>query len=1091
MSPRASNSQIPISKYFSPPSRKRAGSEVIDLTQSDSDDAEPRSQRAQKRARTTTAPASSQGQRAAGRPSVERWRFTPSPLKTVTTGDATAVLPEVREAFRRKLLTSSQVGGEPPSTPKASKGKGRAQEPQEEFTASPISSGLGSPPSDGDQAFNELTALFPKKSKGKKIKAPPVRKVVSKAPERVGPSGQTYTPLEEQILKLKADNPGTLLMVEIGYKYKFFGEDAEIASKTLGVACYPDRNFSVAFIPVDRLNIHLKNLLSQGHRVGIVQQTETAALKKVSDTRNDVFERKLTHLYTAATYVDEIDSVDDTDKYISPPLMCLIEKSKKGATKVNVNIAMITVCPHTGDVTWDEFEDGPMRIELETRLAHTQPAELLLPAELSKATEKMLAHFTTMSPTGRRTPVERFAAKLSYTDAFKVITEFYTDKDNAAGASESFRSGELLATVTGFPQQVVVTLGHAIKHLSAFGIADAFRETKFFTHFMTKTHMLLAANTLANLEIYRNETDFTTKGSLISVLDRTKTKFGARLLRHWVGRPLIDKAALEARVDAVEELKTTNHGHLAGLQAVLSKLPDLAKGLCRIQYGQCTPRELALLLRAFQKIGDAFVAVDTPSQVGFKSDILNDIIFALPKIKQPIKDTMSQIILKKAEEGKRVEMWTDIEKFPELNDLTLGLDLNEVDILDELKAVQKALRRPSLKWASHLGEECLIELKKADNIPVPDDWIFMSGTKIVKRYHTPQAKRLLQKRAQFTEAIQREAHRAYISFLKEITDDYYGVLRHAVNQLAIADCLLSLTKVALENDYSRPEFIDGDALEIVDGRHPMIEKLSSDPFVANSVDMGVREPKSKIITGPNMGGKSSCVRMVALIVLMAQIGSYVPAASLKLGLVDAILTRMGASDDLSRGRSTFMVEMTETSEILQLATQRSLVILDELGRGTSTFDGMAIASGVLQHLVDVTDCKTLFITHYPSIARELEDKYPSKLQNLHMRYDAEDRVDGIKDVTFFYSLTPGLSQHSFGVECGRLAGLPESILQTAAAKASSLQIDVERRKAENRTRKAVGAIRKCFFNPEPVDSHEVEQLLESIRAVHLSITFNN
>lgn len=201
MSSGASTSQIPISKYFSPPSRKRAGSEVIDLTQSDSDDADTRSQRAKKRARTTTAPASgSQGPRAAGRPSVERWRFTPSPLKTVTTGDETAMSPEVREAFRRKLLGGVQVGREPPSTPKASKGKGRAQEAQEEFTASPISSGLGSPPSDRDQAFDELTALFAaKKSKGKKIKAPPVRKVVSKPQERVGPSGQTYTPLEEQV----------------------------------------------------------------------------------------------------------------------------------------------------------------------------------------------------------------------------------------------------------------------------------------------------------------------------------------------------------------------------------------------------------------------------------------------------------------------------------------------------------------------------------------------------------------------------------------------------------------------------------------------------------------------------------------------------------------------------------------------------------------------------------------------------------------------------------------------------------------------------------------------------------------------------
>ncbi|KAL0947064.1 hypothetical protein HGRIS_013205 [Hohenbuehelia grisea] len=905
---------------------------------------------------------------------------------------------------------------------------------------------------DSDRAFSELSMLFANKtSKGttriKNSKSSAIIATSQRKPKgrMIGPRGEPCTPLDEQIIQLKKENPNTLLMVEVGYKFKFFGEDAEIASRVLRIECWLDRNFMVASIPVHRKNVHLKNLLSQGHRVGVVNQIETAALKKVSDNKGGPFVRKLTSLHTAATYVDDLDSVDDVDKYTSPPLMCLIERWK-GTSEGYVTIGMIAISPSTGDIVWDEYQDGVMRIELETRLVHTRPAELLLPRKgLSKPTEKMLSYFTNVSSVGNKTRIERFSEEMSYTEAFDYVAEYVAKR---SGPSSS-NSNNAMAIITDFPSNVVVVLAQAIKHLSPFEIADTFLEPKFFKRFTDKTHMLLAANTLSNLEIYRNETDGSTKGSLMWILDHTRTKFGARMLKDWVGRPLTDRSALQDRVNAVEELVNSTSEHVFTLRDALRKLPDLAKGLCRIHYGQATASELAIILVAFQKLGNIFNGFEKSCEVGCDSPILNDIIFALPKLKQPTGDLLDIFDVTMASKGELEEIWKDETRYPKLQDLRFELIDAESDLEDELKSVRKILRRPSLKWTTSAGEEYLVELKKEETLPVPDSWYIVHRTKKLARYRTPRTKELLAKRDQIGEQIKLEAIASFKSFLNEISQKHYALLRDVTNKLAVADCLLSLAHVASKPEYARPKFAEENVLEIVDGRHPMVEELISSPVVPNSVFMGTSSPQSKIITGPNMGGKSSCVRMIALIVLMAQVGSYVPAASCTLGMFDSILSRMGASDDLARGRSTFMVEMSETSEILQLATPRSLVILDELGRGTSTFDGMAIASAVLEHLINQTLSKTLFITHYPAIANQLEKLFPKDVENLHMGYTAEQRIDGVKDVTFLYKLIRGMSNESFGVECGRLAGLPESILQTAAKHSLLLQEEVEKRRKRN------------------------------------------
>ncbi|KAJ7489851.1 muts domain V-domain-containing protein [Mycena galericulata] len=949
--------------------------------------------------------------------SAEQWRFTgpASPEQGLPNAEAVAR----RKAFKKKLLPATSSRTQPKAT--------------EEPLIIAVSD------DDSDHVFTEFSELV-ERGKSEKV----TRK--SKAVEEIGPGGETWTPLEKQvphlnarhILRLKKDNPGAVLMVEVGYKFKFFGEDAKVAAKELGMVCFRDRNFLVAGIPTHRRDIHLKKLLSQGYKVGIVEQVETAALKKAGDNRNAPFERKLVQMFTAATYVDDLDSIDELDKYTSPRLVCIIESEKATTTGVDVCIGMISVSPSVGDVVWDVFDDTPMRIELDTRLVHSKPAELLLPRNgLSKPTERMLKHFSQIRN-------EYFDEAMPFSKAFEFVSSFY--QNSGQGSRRPAISGEDMH----LPKLVIIALASTMRYLP-HDMAATLSQTSFFTKFATQSHMLLASNTLTNLEIFQNETDYTTRGSLVWILDKTVTRFGARMLRTWVAKPLVDKLALQERIEAVEEIVTSPSDKLASLRQLLKRLPDLAKGLCRIQYKQCTPRELAILLPAFYKIGTAFTEIQTSADVGLKSRLLNEIIMALPRLKNPMGEFLDAIHIKQTSDGRKDGMWKDPSKFPLVEDHKSAIEAVEFDLDQELAAIRKTLKMPSLKYTTVAGEDYLIEVKKADNRPIPASYHpAVSKTKYVERYRSPKVKEKLQERARCRESLQIEAKKAFLVFLDEI-NVYYAIVRDAVNKLAVADCLMSLAQVALQENYVKPQFTDGNEsniLEVVDGRHPMVEALRSDPFVPNTM-LFTNESRAKIISGPNLGGKSSCVRMVALIAIMAQIGSYVPATSVKLAPLDSVQTRMGAYDEIARGRSTFMVEMTETSEILHTATLNSLVILDELGRGTSTFDGMAIAFAVLEKLVSIR-CKTLFITHYPLVATELEEKFPERVQNMHVGYHTEKRgIDGRRDVTFLYRLTKGVARESFGVECARLAGLPESILANATTESLKMEKAVADRVKQN------------------------------------------
>jgi DNA mismatch repair protein MSH3 len=899
------------------------------------------------------------------------------------------------------------------------------------------------------------------------------------------------TPLELQVLDIKRNHMDTLLIVEVGYKFKFFGEDARTAAKELSIVCIPGKfrydehpseahldRFASASIPVHRLPVHAKRLVAAGHKIGVVRQTETAALKKAGDNRNAPFERKLTNVYTKGTYIDDVEGLGepvDAPAGGAPPtgyLLCITEAKSKGwGTDEKVDVGILAVQPATGDIIYDTFEDGFMRSEIETRLLHISPCEFLIVGDLTKATDKLVQHLSgsTTNVFGDRIRIERIEkGKTMAAEAYSHVAQFYADKLKATQQSNNEREQNLLDKVLKLPDQVTMCLSAMIKHMTEYGLEHVFDLTKYFQSFSARSHMLLNGNTLTSLEIYHNQTDYTEKGSLFWTLDKTQTRFGQRLLRKWVGRPLLDKGRLEERVDAVEELKD---GHqtpkVDKLRALLRNIrSDLERSLIRIYYGKCSRPELLMVLQTMQRISNEYALVKTPSDAGFSSSLINTAIASLPSIGETVISFLDRINGEAARKDDKYAFFREEHETDLIENHKLGIAAVEQDLDSHRSSAAQVLKQKKpLTYMTVSGIEYLIEVPNNDLKHVPASWAKISGTKKVSRFHTPEVIRMLRERDQHKESLSSACDLAFKALLAEIST-HYSLLRDTVTSLSTLDCLLSLATVASLPGYTKPTFSTSTEITIVGGRHPMVEALLPTTYIPNSTSLSTspNSTRALLITGPNMGGKSSYVRQVALICILAQLGSFVPADSATLGLLDSIHTRMGAYDSIFTSQSTFQCELSETSDILRTATPRSLVILDELGRGTSTHDGVAIAGSVLDYVVREVKCLCLFITHYQSLAgvsRGFEEG--RELRNVHMRFTAtnpsargrsedtdaegdEEGVDGDEEITFLYEVGEGVAHRSYGLNVARLARVPKAVLETAALKSRELEMEVKQKK---------------------------------------------
>ncbi|KAL3139906.1 hypothetical protein ABBQ38_004198 [Trebouxia sp. C0009 RCD-2024] len=890
-----------------------------------------------------------------------------------------------------------------------------------------------------------------------------------------------YTPLELQIVDLKDKHPGILLIVEVGYKMRFFGADAEVASKECNIFAFPDHNFLTASIPVPRLHVYVRRLVEAGYKVGVVRQMETAAIKASGSNKYTPFTRKLTAVYTRATLeagdkehvgegsVSERADASWSNQDLSHYLVCVVEADAPShsssvpdapasqSAQADVEIGVVAVEISTGDVLYGQFRDGLLRGELEACLMFTPPSELLIAEPVSSPSQKLLGSYITQSRALRSQAVPK--SKYSEGGGLAAVTEFYEGSEASAG----------LEAVLQLAPLVVQALAHALDYVRPLHMEAVLRYGASFKPFHDAHQMLLSPNALRQLEVLRNNDDGGEKGSLLWLMDHTKTPFGGRLLRNWVAHPLTSRQRINERLDAVQEMLAAGSaveqggsgGPLMALPSMLKGLPDMERGITRIFHRTANPAEFVQVLQALVNIAPQLgvqVAVNeeegslpgNSQSVGVQSALLSRLLQAAvaAKVANAAHDMLSMIDAGAAHLNDKINLFKSEAKFPEVFRCQRDVSAAQANLQQVLVGMRRLLRLPRLEYVSIQNQaDFLIEVP-VEMTDVPKGWEKVCSTKKMNRFHPPEVKQGLQQLEIAKEHLQAAALAAWEAFLGEFAL-HYAPFRAAVMALASLDALHSLATLACNPGYVRPRFVDETApaqLKIVQGRHPVLDVALDNPVVPNDTHLTAGGPCALVITGPNMGGKSCYIRQAALIAIMAQVGSLVPAESAELHVVDAVHTRMGASDNLAMGSSTFLEELSETSHILACATARSLVIVDELGRGTSTHDGLAIALATLQHLVSHTACLTLFVTHYPKVAT-LQQLYPGRIESVHMSYLQEQQEavarsgapPSIPRITFLYKLVPGVADRSFGLNVARMAHLPPSVVDRAAQQAAHLE----------------------------------------------------
>jgi DNA mismatch repair protein MutS len=544
--------------------------------------------------------------------------------------------------------------------------------------------------------------------------------------------------------------------------------------------------------------------------------------------------------------------------------------------------------------------------------------------------------------------------------------------------------------------------------------------------FETHDHLVLDAVTCRNLELTEAQGGAGRATSLCGVLDVSVTGMGARLLRSWMLRPSIRRGEIEARHAAIEDLHASQPKR-DRLRTLLREVSDLERLTGRINMGTATPRDLCALRRSLDQVPD--IRRTLSDAKASLLQVLCESADELPDVRALIAEAIADDPPLNFAEGGVIREGFDAE-LDELRSFSRDAK-QSIATIEARERARSGIQGLRVRFNNVFGY--FIEVSKANSARVPTDYERRQTLANAERYTTPELKDW-ERRVLGAEGRILEIETRLFAEMRSRVAQETKRLQATARALAVLDVLTSLAEIAVRRRYRRPTLHDGDELEIVGGRHPVIEALSETPFVPNDLYMNNSTERLLIITGPNMGGKSTILRQTALICLLAQMGSFVPAERARLPVLDRIWTRVGASDDLSRGRSTFMVEMTETAAILHNATPRSLVLLDEIGRGTSTFDGLSIAWAVAEHLHDSAEhaAKTLFATHYHELT-ELAERLPGA-QNYQIRVAEREG-----EVIFLYRLERGRASKSYGIEVARLAGLPPSVLERARDVLSRLE----------------------------------------------------
>lgn len=796
------------------------------------------------------------------------------------------------------------------------------------------------------------------------------------------------SPMMKQYFSIKEQNKDSILFFRLGDFYEMFYDDAILVSRELeltltGRDCGQEERAPMCGVPYHSCEAYIARLVAKGYKIAICEQTEDPA------TAKGLVKRDIVRVITPGTVVEDTMLDESKNNYI-----CSVFTfgNSHSAAFCDVSTGELYSC----DI---EFSDECTRLKSE--LSRYNPREILVGGEIEKF--KLVVPFIKEKLTAA---VETFGDDFYGYDAAKnaVLTQF--------------KSNDLESLSLEGKDGIVRALGALFKYLSITQRTGLERINKIELYGENR-FMRLDYNTRRNLELTETMRSKEKKGSLLWVLDKTKTAMGKRLIRRWTEQPLMGCAAIVRRQNAVEEL-ISDAIMLGETVNSLSGIFDIERLMTKIVYGSANARDLRSLESALKKMPEIKCNLAEA-----KSSLLKEIYNGI----DTLGDVQSYIDLAIVEdppfsvrEGGLIREGFSKEIDSLKNDMS-----DTTGVLARLEADQRERTGiPKLKVGYNRVFGYYIEVSNSYKKLVPNDYIRKQTLTNCERYITQELKEL---EGRILGAKDRSIALEYRLFT-EVRDKVAANLEriqscaHAVAQL---DVLASFAVTAVDMRYCRPEINMGGEIIIKDGRHPVVEKLLKDaPFVPNDVHLDSKKNRVAIITGPNMAGKSTYMRQTALIVLMAQIGSFVPATSAQIAITDAIFTRVGASDDLASGQSTFMVEMTEVADILKNATSQSLLILDEIGRGTSTFDGMSIARAVLEYVADKKKlgAKTLFATHYHelTVMEELLDG----VRNYNIA--VKKRGD---DITFLRRIVPGGVDDSYGIEVAKLAGLPDWIINRA------------------------------------------------------------
>ena len=798
---------------------------------------------------------------------------------------------------------------------------------------------------------------------------------------------QKITPMRKQYLEMKEKCPDCLLFFRLGDFYEMFDEDARIASKVLDLTLTTrDRNKDIpqeekipmCGVPYHSYQSYLARLVAKGYKVAICEQTQDPA------AATGIVERDIIRIVTPGTAVDASMLEESRNNYIAA---IYLEGERCGVCFCDLS---------TGEVYATACSGEDCLTHLMNELGRFEPREVVLSPEAWENTALSQAMELKLDCRREFGSVKRFDYVVAGTAASNQFENYQVIPADRP---------EALQAVGGLLSYLYETQKNKLGHL---------RQLQYYA---SGRFMELDLTARRNLELTETLRSKEKRGSLLWVLDKTKTAMGGRLLRRWLEKPLLDPVEIRSRLMAVRDL-TEDMVTREELALCLKEITDLERLIGRIVYGTAGGRDLVALsagLHRIPKVHDLLATLPAAlfqrlrKQLDELSDLCQHIDSAL--VEEPPFSVRDGGIIREGY-SKEVDQLRNV--------MTNSKDLL-VDIENRTKETC-GIKNIRVKYNKVFGY--YIEVAKSQTDLVPADWVRKQTTVNSERYINQELKEL---EHTILSAKDRITDLEYDLFcqVRQAAADQVETIQQTAAAVAQIDVLNSLAVVAASNHYCMPEVDESDVIDIIDGRHPVVERvLKGNMFVPNDTHMNGSSNLLAIITGPNMAGKSTYMRQVALICLMAQIGSFVPAKSAHIGVVDRVFTRIGASDDLAAGQSTFMVEMSEVAEILKNATNRSLLILDEIGRGTSTYDGMSIARAVLEHCADKKKlgAKTLFATHYHELSA-LEGAIPG-VRNYHMA--AKKRQD---DVIFLRKLVSGGADQSYGIEVAQLAGVPAWIIR--------------------------------------------------------------